>query len=504
MSRLPTITQLCKVYSNDTPHADHVTKLALTIFDSIRATFKIPITDRRFLEAAARLHDIGFCLVDKNHAHTGASIIWQKGISGFNRQQSIFVGAIVWLHQTHSPSERSKEFFLRRCKSLDNAVRLAAILKIADGLDHSHIQDCSIKSIKILPAKGNLQCVISVDSKWYQGNIAWAQKKSDLWQEAFPARLVISGTRHPGQRLRFAGAVHKADTARSAARQLLYTQYRLIMDNQAGASAGTDTVFLHDMRVALRRFRATLNVFKRHLPAEASQLITDIARIEKRLGPIRDHQVWLDFIVDVGKRLSLAKLTKWTTFRKQQSANNLAQLVALRNVLQSPEYKHLMLRVSRLLRCTLPNLDHQPDITPANNVLARRLQKVLTKVTSHDLLTNDTGTKDIHELRKIVRHARYRAEFAAPVLGQLIEDLSNRLTSLADALGSVHDIDLHHQRLLSAFKAPPRIVLDEVLRLRRGFWLDFRRSWRYLTDQKFLRKVNKHLSRLPRAYRRQS
>ena len=75
MKRKPTIEQLCTACHNEDSHAEHVTRLALTIFDGIRRPFGLPASDRRLLTAVGRLHDIGYRSHPANHANAAAAII---------------------------------------------------------------------------------------------------------------------------------------------------------------------------------------------------------------------------------------------------------------------------------------------------------------------------------------------------------------------------------------------------------------------------------------------
>ena len=81
-----------------------------------------------------------------------------------------------------------------------------------------------------------------------------------------------------------------------AARHLLREQYRAIRRNQAGAARGRPAA-LHDLRVALRRAALLLGVFREPFKgASPGRLRRSLRRLDRKLGPGRDIDVWLDLL----------------------------------------------------------------------------------------------------------------------------------------------------------------------------------------------------------------
>ena len=64
--------------------------------------------------------------------------------------------------------------------------------------------------------------------------------------------------------------------------------------HEAGSIDGSDIEALHDMRVAVRRMRAAVELFRPYLPKEhAAYLRKDLRRLGRALGPARDCDVML-------------------------------------------------------------------------------------------------------------------------------------------------------------------------------------------------------------------
>ena len=108
------------------------------------------------------------------------------------------------------------------------------------------------------------------------------------------------------------------DTVLGAAGSCLSAQYRLIAANREAFSARAGTEALHDMRVALNRFREGLRLFRPRLDStSARDVYRQITAVRRGLGPYRDLEVWRDFLASPvvrnasvrGKRLN-AELAK--------------------------------------------------------------------------------------------------------------------------------------------------------------------------------------------------
>jgi CHAD domain-containing protein len=117
--------------------------------------------------------------------------------------------------------------------------------------------------------------------------------------------------------------------------------------------------------------------------------------------------------------------------------------------------------------------------------LARRLCRATRRLAANPVLTPDAAAEDVHALRKRVRRARYNAEFATPVLGRPARKLALRLKLLADALGDIHDLDVHLHRLAWHGRQPPGALAALIREDRARAWRNYGREWRRLTGKNF-------------------
>ncbi len=486
MAPKPTVEQLCARYCNENAHSEHVTALALAIFDRVHRTLGIARTQRRVLETAGRLHDIGYAASPRNHARASADIVLCEGVRGLGPEERRTVVAIILLHQKDYRRHLAEPILASRARAR-RAMKLAAILRIADGLDHSHAQNASISAVAIETGP----ILIAIRSPGYGGNIAWAQAKADMWEHAFPGRTIhLCLVAEKTAALRYEGVVRAGDTVAQTARKLLFVLHRSTGDSYAATLAGSDPEALHDLRTSLRRLRTALGVFRKHLPGlPAKKLQTLIGDFTRRLGPARDFDVWLQFLADPNITAALAGDHLFRRYGAKQRSARVRRDRRLREILKNGGYIRSMRRLAYYLRIELPRAVRKTKHKRLPAFAAKRILALLDKLQTRAHLAHAGSPEESHTLRKICRRTRYAAEFFAPALGTTVNELATRLEEVADALGELHDRDVDLGRIARHRAAFSR-TLEPIVRLRRSeAEKRFEEGWKMLHRKAFLRRV---------------
>jgi exopolyphosphatase/guanosine-5'-triphosphate,3'-diphosphate pyrophosphatase len=125
----------------DQRHAEHVRELSLQLFDQLQPLHHLPADARVILEAAALLHDIGHSISHKGHHKHGEYLTMNGDIPGLEGRDRALTAAVVRYHNRKAQPENHHVAYA----SLNNsdrrlARRLASLVRIAEGLDHSHRQ----------------------------------------------------------------------------------------------------------------------------------------------------------------------------------------------------------------------------------------------------------------------------------------------------------------------------------------------------------------------------
>jgi exopolyphosphatase/guanosine-5'-triphosphate,3'-diphosphate pyrophosphatase len=124
-------------------HAQKVASLAVQIFDACAELHGLGRVERELLEYAALLHDVGYHISRSSHHKHSQYIISNSELTGFQPHEIATMAFVARYHAGSLPKKSHHQF-----RSLDKKVRrtivkLAAMLRLAEGLDRSHFQNVS-------------------------------------------------------------------------------------------------------------------------------------------------------------------------------------------------------------------------------------------------------------------------------------------------------------------------------------------------------------------------
>jgi triphosphatase len=208
----------------------------------------------------------------------------------------------------------------------------------------------------------------------------------------------------------------------------------------AADSEGPEPV--HQMRVAVRRLRSAISIFRRALDCpELAAAASDLKALGKRLGPTRDWDVFLgETAPDVSAAFpSEPRLTRLLHAAERQRK---ACHAALRDHLQGPAFRRLGIELAWLAGARswhpLAQEDDVPVSVPdfAAMLLDKRLRQLSTA--GEEIEALDAG--GLHGLRLQAKRARYAAEIFAPLYPpRSALRFVERLGTLQDRLGVMND-----------------------------------------------------------------
>jgi exopolyphosphatase / guanosine-5'-triphosphate,3'-diphosphate pyrophosphatase len=161
-------------------HAEQVAQLSLSLFDQTRELHRLGEEERSLLHAAAMLHDVGaFVSYNRHHKHS-YYLLYHADLPGFTDRERELIATIARYHRRSSPKDRHEEF--QRLTPEERIVvrRLAAVLRVADGLDRGHRRH--VRSVKVLRRGAGLQIQV-VAEKGSELEVWSAGQKADLLED---------------------------------------------------------------------------------------------------------------------------------------------------------------------------------------------------------------------------------------------------------------------------------------------------------------------------------
>ncbi len=278
----------------------------------------------------------------------------------------------------------------------------------------------------------------------------------------------------------------KADTpVLEAARHIFSDQFDVMRRNRELALTGSEPEYLHDFRVAARRFRAGLSLFKPLLgDTSAEGCNRHLAELRRQLGDIRDAHVWLLFLEELAQKRPFNDSADFQTYLQNCREADDHATDALHAVLNSGLCMLVTDMMVHLLEAELPRLSDAHADECFGPFAAARLEKRLRRLLKSEARVKHMSDEEIHTLRKACRKARYFAEFAAPAMGKPVDQLAKRLKQVTTTLGDIHDMDVRLQALASGQTRMPAIILRAIHTHRRRAVHAFGKAWHDLTAGK--------------------
>lgn len=138
--RLRSVLTAMERYGVDEAHARHVAALSLQLFDLTAGLHALEPKDRRMLEYASLLHDVGHHIAGEDHNKHGAYLVRHTPLYGFTAPELAVLANLIRYHRGPRPRRRH-DAYRALPRSDRRVVRvLAGLLQIADALDRSHTQ----------------------------------------------------------------------------------------------------------------------------------------------------------------------------------------------------------------------------------------------------------------------------------------------------------------------------------------------------------------------------
>lgn len=180
-------------FSNGCSHPYEVRRLAMILFDELSEKVKeMPNSQRKILEVAALLHDIGYYVDSKSHNKHSQALIIEHGLVEFSEHEKALIACVCRYHRGSLPDKEKHELYGSFEKKERKIIkRLAGILRLADGLDRAHLG--LVKKIKIFYDEENniAEIILTSNTPEFRPDITSAIRKRDLLEIGFKFQCVL-------------------------------------------------------------------------------------------------------------------------------------------------------------------------------------------------------------------------------------------------------------------------------------------------------------------------
>ena len=195
--RRRSIAHLMEVCDDDPEHSMHVATLALQLFDHLEPLHRLGHEARELLEAAALLANVGlFIAHSKHHQHAYYVIRNSDHLSGFTDPEIELIAQVARYHRRSWPSDKHAPY-----ASLDEHGKrtvswLAALLRVAIGLDRGHVGAVAAVTVKLSPEQVRLDVAPS-NGGGLELEVYAAQSGAGLLERLSGREVLVSATARP-------------------------------------------------------------------------------------------------------------------------------------------------------------------------------------------------------------------------------------------------------------------------------------------------------------------
>jgi inorganic triphosphatase YgiF len=245
-------------------------------------------------------------------------------------------------------------------------------------------------------------------------------------------------------------------TLARAAREGVGAALEQLQANEEGVEGSGDPEFVHQARVALRRMRSALRLFRDAIGARRSRAWRDaLARFAARLGHARDWDVFaLETLPQALAAQGDAPAARDLAARAER--RRLAERARTRRALASRGYARTVLEISRWLATGAAG-DLVDPRSPLVQIAARVVRKRHRRLLAHARHLARLTPAARHRVRIEAKRLRYAVEgFASLFPSRHAERYREALARLQDLLGEANDAATG-ARLIAEVDPPPAL-----------------------------------------------
>jgi CHAD domain-containing protein len=441
-------------------------RLALALFDGTAALHHQHRASRRLLLVAAGYYAAGRRIDSARADRAGRDLALAQPLANFTPDEQAIIACAVALQRDKLRPQREPAFLRLDPKDQKLALRMAAILHVAAEIERRTTGELCVVHVH------DDQTTLVLDGP--TGSLKQADLSDELWRDVFGKLSVETGeqpsdeptqpldtsseegadalaaialpTMSRGQLALLDGGEPIAEGARWVLRRF----FDKLLAREDGVRKGEDDEDVHQMRVATRRLRASLQVVE---PIYERKLVRryrrGLGRMAESLGAVRDCDVFLMHVADYRDGLPAEQRAGMQPLLDALTAQHDKAREQLLEDLERRGYRKFKHAFAAFLTTPGAGLAAQPEHAAlrvrdfAGSAIWRRYEQWR----AHEVALAQPADEALHQARIAGKRLRYTLEFFADALGPNVEQVLAPLTALQENLGSLQDSVVARQRI---------------------------------------------------------
>jgi CHAD domain-containing protein len=423
--------------------------VALALFDSVAT--RLPGHARHMLELAAAYHSAARTAVDERADLAGRDMALAVPIAGLSADEQAIVASAVAFQREKLRSNREPAFLRLGEKDQRTALRLAAILRVASAID------ARLAGLLLVHGEENAVTLIIGGEQAPQA-IADIEQQAQLWRDSLGALTVreaepgeIVAARHPATngvasadgQTAAPGQPIGGEPIAEAARRTLRRFFDKLLAREDAVIKGEDIEDVHQMRVATRRLRASLQVIaEAYDPELIRRYRRGLRQLANSLGAVRDGDVFLEHVRNHHAALPEADRTRLDRLIAAVSAERAQAREQLLADLKSKRYHKLKRDFAAFLTTPGAGTRDSPEpgiVERVRDFSGSAIWRRYELWRAYEVVLPNSETETLHQARIAGKRFRYTLEFFTEALGPNVEQALTPLIALQENLGALQD-----------------------------------------------------------------
>lgn len=228
----------------------------------------------------------------------------------------------------------------------------------------------------------------------------------------------------------------------AAAKRILKAKAKPMFAWEKATRAGKNTEALHQMRVASRRLRETMEIFRPCYAEEAfEKQYKRVQRVTRTLGKVRNFDVCIDFFSKFRNGLKEPEADAAVSWilKQQKRARKRARRKMLRK-LNALNLKRLRRSLRRVVARPAGNGEETDLVGRARTIVEGRLDDLFGY---RSAIEDESDVDALHQMRIAAKKLRYAMETLYVIFeDEAFDELHSTVKGMQDILGEIHDLDV--------------------------------------------------------------
>jgi CHAD domain-containing protein len=456
------LEELCGTYQIDMNHASYVARLAVDLFDRLEEFHELEEGYRRLTETAAIVHGVGLSANPESPHTFGRDLLLDLKLNGIGESELRFIAFSTAMHRKVVKQKRlNSEYKLASIQEQERyyAGIIAALVRIADGLDASMSQSTTITDVTYGP---DSEVTIRVEGPAAVDDSLRARENADLLSDLLHMPIIVIAESQQvddkvieppppakptlPKKIKKPGIL-RVDPMSEAGRKTFLFHFVRMLANEGGTREGSDIEDLHDMRVATRRMRSAMRVFRPYYKKKAIRPFEKgLRQTGRALGSVRDLDVFMENAAAYLQTLPPEDQTSLDPLLSSWEVQREAAREKMLTHLDSNNYNRFVSGFGEFLTtegagAILPN-PSKPSADRVFQIIPVLIYHHLEVVLAYENVLEGASLETHHALRIDMKRFRYILEFFQEVLGDEVKPVITDAVAVQDHLGALNDADV--------------------------------------------------------------